>query len=151
MTQFLRTRELPYSPEQMFDLVLDVEHYPAFVPGWRRSRILERGKDSLRVEQIAGIGPLEQRFESVAHFHRPRQIEIHSSGSGPLALSVHWRFEPHGQGCRVEFCTRFREQGMLARLAAGSLDATAGPILEAFVARAGQLYGRPGSTRPPPR
>ena len=36
------TRVLPYTPEQMFDLVADMERYPEFLPWCRAARIIKR-------------------------------------------------------------------------------------------------------------
>ncbi|MCO1589741.1 type II toxin-antitoxin system toxin RatA, partial [Escherichia coli] len=41
MPQISRTALVPYSAEQMYQLVNDVQSYPQFLPGCTGSRILE--------------------------------------------------------------------------------------------------------------
>ena len=92
--------QLPYSAEQLFDLVFDVESYPDFVPGWQSARILQRERQSLRVEQKFKAGLLTWQFDSRATFSRPTRITIESIGRPFRHLVLDWRFEPTSDGFR---------------------------------------------------
>jgi ribosome-associated toxin RatA of RatAB toxin-antitoxin module len=43
MPQISRSALVPYSAEQMYELVNDVKSYPQFLPGCTGSRVLESG------------------------------------------------------------------------------------------------------------
>ena len=45
MTKHFEKRIVPYPPEKMFDLVLDIEKYPQFLPWCLASRIIEKNKN----------------------------------------------------------------------------------------------------------
>ncbi len=57
MPQISRTALVPYSAEQMYQLVNDVQSYPQFLPGCTGSRILEStpGQMTAAVDVFAGL------------------------------------------------------------------------------------------------
>lgn len=93
---------LPHARDSVFDLVLDIERYPEFVPGWREVRVLERGQHWLRVEQRIGTGLIRLRFVSLASFERPHRIGIESARFPFRHLQIDWRFTSVPDGCLVE-------------------------------------------------
>ena len=142
MPEHERTRVLPYTPDQMFDLVADVERYPEFVPGYREVRIREDQGDRLVVDQQVRFGPTPARFSSVATLERPRHIFIRSTDSPFADLEVDWRFHDEESGCRVDFRAGYAVtaplfNGMLERWFADHSDR----ILTAFIERARSVYG----------
>lgn len=144
MPQHERTRSLPYTPEQMFDLVADVERYPEFVPGYRQVRIRERRAGELVVEQRVRIGPKAVRFHSLASLDRPHRISIRSTDSPFADLEVDWRFEPRDPGCRVRFRAGYNLVTPVFRgLFEGWFADHSDRILEAFLERARRHYGPP--------
>ena len=70
---------LPFSCEQAFDLAVDIEAYPSFLPGWISARIQRRESNVCWVEQVVGLGPIRLQFTSQAVFHRPERIEVTST------------------------------------------------------------------------
>lgn len=135
------SRQLPYTCDQLFTLVLDIERYPEFVPGYRAARILRREAQALEVEQSAGFGPLTIAFHSRAEFSVPTRIHIHASDGPFRRLEVTWQFEPVPGGCRVSAATSYELGGLLAPLLRGGLAVFAPRLLDAFARRAAQLYG----------
>ncbi len=127
----------PFDCDDLFELVLDIESYPEFVPGWRAVRVLERGADWLRVEQRIGLGPVRMRFESQATFERPRSIRIESSSRPFRRLCIEWRFAGDADGCRIEFDASL---SMLAmnRFATPLLELMGSSVIAAFKRRAAQ-------------
>lgn len=136
------SRLLPYTCDQLYALVLDIERYPEFVPGYRAARILHREAQALEVEQSAGFGPLMLTFRSRAEFTAPVRIHIHASDGPFRRLEVTWQFTPHAGGCRVSADTQYELGGLLAPLLRGGLAVFAPRLLDAFARRAAQLYGR---------
>lgn len=135
------SRLLPYRCEQLFALVLDIERYPEFVPGYHRARILRREAEALEVEQDTGIGPAGFRFRSRAEFVAPQRIVIHACDGPFRRLEVAWRFEPQEGGCRVTAETLYELPPLLAPLLQGGLALLAPRLLDAFARRAATLHG----------
>jgi coenzyme Q-binding protein COQ10 len=133
---------VPYTPEEMFDLVVDVERYPEFVPGYREARIDRREGNRLFAVQRVGIGAATVQFHSAATIDRPRSIHIRSVESPFDVLDIEWRFETAPEGCRIGFAARARLSDSLpARLLQPWLDRLTEFVPAAFVKRARFLYG----------
>ncbi|MDH3712879.1 MAG: type II toxin-antitoxin system RatA family toxin [Gammaproteobacteria bacterium] len=143
MQKYSRQSRLPYTAEQLFELVLDVERYPEFVPGWHAVQILERHDNSLNVEQTLGIGPLNWRFTSHASFERPTRITIESTEQPFQRLVLDWRFEAIPDGCVVELdvLCAFRTT-RLDRLSESMTPLMSDGIIAAFERRAHQQLER---------
>ena len=69
-------RILPYSPEQMFDLVAQVERYPEFLPWCIAARIRQKDDKLLVADLIIGFKMIRERFTSRVEFDRPRRIDV---------------------------------------------------------------------------
>lgn len=89
-------RTIPFPREAVFDLVADVERYPAFLPGWREARILRQSDDMQRVEQVLGGLGFSFRFRTTAAFNKPESIRIETRDNPFRHLFQHWRFEALG-------------------------------------------------------
>jgi ribosome-associated toxin RatA of RatAB toxin-antitoxin module len=83
-----------FPPQQVFDVVADVERYPEFLPGWRKVKILSREDKHVTVEQEVGFAFLNWRFESRATLDPPYQIDIESSVDPFPDLHFRWSFVP---------------------------------------------------------
>jgi len=87
--------------EELFDIVIDVERYPGFVPGWQAVRVHDRRDNSYRTEQIVRLKPISQRFQSLTTFIRPFSIDVTGQGDLFKRFDLSWRFAPAGDGCLV--------------------------------------------------
>ena len=144
-------RILPYSPEQMFDLVADVARYPEFLP-WviaarelRRNRGEDRG-DAVTYEMTVGFKMVRQRFVSKAVFDRPGDIAVDYI-SGPMRrLTNSWKFLPHGDGgCEIDFHIEFEFHSRILEKLIGALFYEAVTrMVHAFETRARAVYGEAG-------
>ncbi len=141
-------RLLPYTPEQLFEVVADVRRYPEFIPYLTSMRVWDEqeegpGFSTLKAEAGVGFGLFRERFGTLVGLDRPRgEIECHLI-SGPFhKLENRWRFSPHEQGTAIDF---FIELQLKSRLLQGMVEANAdkvtGKIVKGFEARARQLYG----------
>ena len=102
MPRHAETRPLPYSPEQMFDLVADVGRYQDFLPWVAATRIRQRDEKSILADLIVGFGPLRETFTSRVALDRPKAIDV-DYVEGPLKqLHNSWRFAPDGKVSNVE-------------------------------------------------
>lgn len=148
MEIYEETRELPFSVEQMFDLVSDVESYGDFLPGWHDATIIERDGDVVFVDQEVGMGRFHASFVTQAIFTRPGLIEISSSDGPFLYLGVRWTFkEANASSCITHFYASFE-------LRSRFFERIVGPVfsdimrrsVRAFEQRALQVYGHTDNT-----
>jgi coenzyme Q-binding protein COQ10 len=132
---------LPYSAEQMFDLAVDIERYPEFLPHWTQAEIRHRGTNTLDVCQELDLGIQRIRFDSRATLDRPAHLHIDSRAPLFRHLAIDWRFTPERDGCiaalTVELEMRSRLMGMLATRLMQSLTRD---IHSRFRERAARLY-----------
>lgn len=142
------TRILPYRPDQLFELVGDVEQYPKFVPWVTGLRVWNRretapGVTSLDAEASVGFSFLREKFSTrVVRDSGPKTITV-SLLSGPFRrLHNRWKFLDHPTGTLVEFEIDFEFKiKMLDRLLDANFDHAVNRLIGCFDERARALYG----------
>lgn len=138
------TRRLPYSREQMFDLVADVARYPQFLPWVIATRIRSDSEAEMVADMLVGFKAIREKFTSRVEKHRPDHLEVFYI-DGPLKdLDNEWSFRalPDG-GCEIEFSVDFSFRSAVFEALAGQyFDRAFRKMVEAFEQRADQLYGR---------
>ncbi len=134
-------RFLPYSAEQMFDLVADVGRYAEFLPWVTAVRVRSNGETEMIADLIVGFRSLRERFTSRVTKARPRCISV-DYVDGPLKfLKNDWRFEPAPGGCTIDFSVEFAFKNRVFEAIAGQMfDAALRKMINAFEARADTLY-----------
>ena len=84
---------LPYSVEQLFDLVADIEHYPDFLPGWKSVKINKSDQNKIYVTQELGFPLFSFTVDSVAKLDRPHHLFIAAEGGPFQRLEIDWHFK----------------------------------------------------------
>ena len=85
-------RFLPHSPDQLFDLVADVEDYPNFLPWCVGLRVKSREQNILRADMIVGFKVLREQFTSKVTLTPKQQIDVEYL-DGPFSyLQNCWKF-----------------------------------------------------------
>jgi coenzyme Q-binding protein COQ10 len=141
-------RRLPYSAEQMFNLVADVGRYPEFLPWVVATRVKSDSETEMVADMLVGFNALREKFTSRVEKRRPDEIRVHYV-DGPLRdLDNIWLFRPLGQdGCEVEFRVNFTFRNILFEKLAGQyFDRAFRKMVVAFEARADELYGSSSSS-----
>lgn len=141
-------RHLTYTPEQLFDLVGDVDAYPQFVPWIRTMRTWNRretapGVTELDAEVSVGFSFLRERFSThVRRDANTRQITV-SLLNGPFRrLLNHWRFSPHPMGTQVDFDIDFEfKSRLLDSFLTANFSHAVDRLIACFEDRARVLYG----------
>ena len=136
-------RLLPYTPEQLFDLVADVECYPEFLPWCQVGEIRSREGGTIVADLVIGFRMFRERFTSEVSLKRPERIDVRYR-KGPLRhLHNNWVFQPHGEGqCMIDFHVDFEFRSRLLQALIGALFHEAfRRMVGAFEARARALYG----------
>jgi coenzyme Q-binding protein COQ10 len=146
MPRHTETRHLPYTPEQMFDLVADVGRYQEFLPWVSATRVRSNGPTEMIADLVVGFKAIKETFTSRVHKERPREIRI-DYVEGPLKyLNNSWTFEPDGKGgTNIGFCVDFAFKSRIFETLAGQMfDRALRRMIGAFEARAHELYGEGG-------
>jgi coenzyme Q-binding protein COQ10 len=142
MTTHAEQRVLPYSPEQVFELVADIERYPEFLPWCIGARIRERQPNLVVADLIIGFKMLREQFTSRVALDPPRKIDV-TYAEGPFHhLNNRWIFEKVPEGCRIDFFVDFEFNSRLLQKVIGVLFGEAvRRMVSAFEKRARELYG----------
>lgn len=141
------TRWLPYAPRALFDLVLDVEQYPAFVPWITRLRVWNRRADMavtrFDAEAEVRFTVVRERFATrVQGDANALQVTVDLIDGPFRSLHNRWGFVADGEGTALSFLIDF-EFGprFLTRLLNANMDAASDKLIACFEARAKALYG----------
>ena len=137
-------KKLPYSRQQLFDLVVDVERYPEFLPWCLAARIKKREGDAFWADLIVGFKMVKERFTSHVSFVSPERVNVFYT-EGPFKhMKTHWIFveESDGGGTWIDFYVDFEFKSILLEKAMGFLFREAvSKMVTAFERRAAALYG----------
>jgi len=142
-------RLMPYTPEQMFDLVADVARYPEFLPWCQEARVRQRDPDRILADLVIGYRIVRERFTSRVELDRPGRIDV-TYDEGPLRyLNNRWIFRPVGErSCEVDFFVDFEFRSRILEKIMGVFFGEAiRRMVGAFEIRAAQLYGAPTDRR----
>ena len=134
---------LPYSPEQVFDLVADVEQYPKFLPWVIAAKVFRRQDRTLWVDLTMGTRLLHKRFTTVAQLERPHRLSIDSPDPLFERFKQNWTFNPaSGGGADVEYRVDFKFSSRLLQiLIEASFAERTVEMVAAYKRRARELYG----------
>lgn len=135
-------RHLPWTAEQMFDLVADVARYGEFLPWVSAVRVRSDSETEMVADLIVGFKALKEKFTSRVTKERPGHVHVDYI-EGPLKhLHNDWHFANVEGGCHVEFSVDFAFRNRLFETIAGQyFDKALRKMTDAFEARAHALYG----------
>lgn len=144
-----RTKSIvPYSADEMFDLVADIEKYPEFIPYCVALRVLsvdlEEGRGSMSAEMIVAYRAFRERFQTRVELDRERMTIRADYVEGPFRkLHNVWRFADMDDGSEIDFTIEFEFRSFLMQgLAAAVFEKVFARMTDAFVRRAHEVYGR---------
>ena len=142
MPRHSETRFLPYTPEQLFDLVADVGNYDKFLPWVVAVRVRSSSETEAVADLVVGFNAFKERFTSRVAKERPGKICVDYI-EGPLKfLHNEWKFEPASGGTSVHFSVDFAFKSRLFESLAGAMfDRALRRMTNAFEQRAAELYG----------
>ncbi|WP_156678733.1 type II toxin-antitoxin system RatA family toxin [Sphingomonas profundi] len=141
------TRTLPYTQEQLFDLVADVARYREFLPWVQAVRVRSDSETEMVADLVVGFKGIHENFTSRVTKLRPEKIRVEYL-EGPLKyLYNDWTFRPDGQsgegrGCIIDFTVDFAFRSRVFEALAGQVfDRALRKMIGAFEQRAAALYG----------
>ena len=142
---------LPYTPEQMFALVANVERYPEFLPWCLACRVRTRETPNAFIADLqVGFKMVREKFTSRVVLDPPKAITV-TYLDGPFQhLSNEWTFTAAPGGTAVDFFLTFEFRSRLLQALIGALfEEAVRRMVGAFEARAAKLYGP--APKPPSR
>lgn len=134
---------LPYSPDQMFDLVVDVEKYPEFLPWCMSCDIIQETDTDIFANLIIGYKVFREWIKCRVTHQRPNSIRVEYI-NGPLKyLSNTWDFmDAPNDGCVVDFYVDFEfKNPLFQKLMGVFFNEIVKRMVKAFEDRAEELYG----------
>ncbi|MFU1476972.1 type II toxin-antitoxin system RatA family toxin [Roseovarius sp. C7] len=148
MPSHSETRPMPYSAQQMYDLVADVSSYPEFLPWTAAARVRsttprEDGAEVMEADLVISFKLFREKFGSRVTLW-PEALAIDTEYlDGPFKyMQSEWRFSEAEGGCEVSFAVDFEFRNLLLQKAAGLFFFEAMQrVVRAFEARAHELYG----------
>ena len=143
MPRHSESRHLPYTPEQLFEMVADVGRYDEFLPWVVAVRVRSSSETETLADLVVGFSAFKERFTSRVVKERPDRIVV-DYVEGPLNyLHNEWRFEPAGDGgTNLHFSVDFAFRSRLFEALAGQMfDRALRRMTGAFEQRAATLYG----------
>ncbi len=150
MHNYYDKRILPYPAQKLFDLVVDIESYPKFLPWCRAARILEKEEKRVLAELIISFKHITESYVSEVTFKRPAShnddgyIDVRLV-RGPFEnLENHWRFVPVNENStEVSLTLSFKFRSLILDSIIGLLFGKASQkMVNAFEKRAEELYGK---------
>ena len=145
MREMHRSALVPYSAEQMFDLIEQVERYPEFLPWCTRTQLVERTDDIVAATVEVGFRELHVRVTTRNEKRRPEWMAIHMQDGSFRHFVGEWKLLPLGTlGCRIDFSLRYELALHTEKLAGPLIDRAANQMVDAFVRRAEAVYESAG-------
>ena len=140
------TRKLPYTANQMYELVADVANYPEFLPWCAASRIKsvisDGPRDTMTADLIISFKVFREQFTSKVVLDSDDLLVDTEYLDGPFKfMKSTWQFLDVEGGCTVEFFVDFElKNAILQRVIGLVFNEAMQRIVRAFEARAGVLY-----------
>ena len=148
MPSFRTVRRVPFTPQQMFAVVADVESYPQFLPLCEALTVTKReatsdGGTELTATMSVGYGAITEQFTTQVLLDPGAALIRVRHQDGPFThLENEWRFVPAVGGCDVQFFIDYAFRStMLQMIVGGAFDKAVRSYTDAFEGRARSLYG----------
>jgi ribosome-associated toxin RatA of RatAB toxin-antitoxin module len=132
-----------YTPEQMFDLVNDVEAYPQYLPLCTSVKVLAQGPRYMHATITLSKGKLKLSFTTANSMEKDNQINMNLIDGPFKHLRGSWRFKPSANGgCEASFQLDFEFSNRLLGAAFGGFfKEVAESLVDAFCRQAAVRYG----------
>lgn len=143
MPQVSKSVLVPYSAENMFDLVDAVERYPEFMPWCADASVAQREEGITRATLHISFRGVRQSFTTENFKERPHEMHV-KLVEGPFrSLDGTWRFVPlAADACRIEFDLRYEfSNRILEKLIGAVFQYIASTLVDAFIRRAKDIHG----------
>lgn len=143
MSEIRKSALVAHSAERIFDLIEAAEDYPAFLPWCAGATILARDEQTVNARIAIDYHGIRLDFATRNSKRRPEFMSIQLEHGPFRHFEGQWQLAAlAAEACRIDFGLRYEfHSTVMARLAGPVLDRIANTLVDAFVARADQVYG----------
>ncbi|MDH5327780.1 MAG: type II toxin-antitoxin system RatA family toxin [Gammaproteobacteria bacterium] len=143
MPSISKSALVPYTAEQMFEIVDDVEAYAEFLPWCGGSQVLSRDEDEVKASVEIAHSGIHKTFTTLNRRQCGKMIEMQLIDGPFKHLHGYWRFSSLGeQGCKVSLDLEYEFSNKLLGLAVGKVfSQIANTLVDSFCKRADALHG----------
>ena len=144
MTLISRNALVPYSVEEMYTLVENIETYPEFLPWCRSTEVISRDGDEVHASIEIARGALNKSFTTFNRLQRNKMIEMRLVKGTFKHLQGFWRFDAlkDASASKISLDLEFEFESKLIALAVGPVfNQIANSMVDAFCKRAVEVYG----------
>ncbi len=137
-----RSALVPYSAEQMYRIINDVEAYPQFVPNCSATQVIEQSDEYMAASLTVKKGLISETFATRNRLTKNHKVEMELLKGPFKSLHGVWTLSPLTEtACKIEFHLSFEfSSGLLAKAFAPIFSQLAKDMVMAFQARARQIY-----------
>ena len=135
---------VPYTAQEMYELVDDIESYPVFLPWCGGSEVLKRNDDEVKASILLSRSGVKKKFTTLNRLQKGKMIEMRLV-EGPFRhLEGFWRFESLNESAsKIMFDIEFEFSSKLLALTVGPVfNQIANTMVDAFTGRAVDVYGK---------
>lgn len=142
MTRVKKSRTVPFTCEEMYNLVNDIERYGEFLPYFSESIIHHRDEDEVQATLCINAAGMTKSFTTNNRLQANKMIELRLV-QGPFShLQGFWRFDETPNGCLISFDLEFDFAGKMFSMLLGPVfEQISDKMVDAFCERAKALYG----------
>ena len=144
MPRITKTALLPYSAQQMFDLVNDVKAYPIFVPGCSATTVIAQNDEKMKASiEVSKIG-LTKTFITENTLVSGESIDMRLVDGPFKHLHGGWSFITlDSDACKIELNLEFEFKNIMVEMAFGKIfNEVVNSMVDAFTKRAKIIYGK---------
>lgn len=142
MPKFATQSTVPYTPQQLYDLVADVQAYPEFIPFCSQIVIHEQTAEHMLVDMHIGYKGFVNMFQSVVTLSSPRALKMETPQQALDKMHSQWQFIPVDDNSTIAiFEITIIPDSFLKRVALEPMIDKLGEIMmAAFLDRAKAIY-----------
>jgi ribosome-associated toxin RatA of RatAB toxin-antitoxin module len=147
MREINRNALVPYTPEQMYALVADIERYPEFVPWLKSATVMERNGSEVVAQLELERAGLRERFTTRNVLLEAEKIEMNLIAGPFKRLTGAWTFSALAdRGTRIGLAMTFELANPIMSMVLGKVfEQSCNQLVDAFVRRAQNVYGKPAA------
>ena len=144
MKRVHRSAIVECAPGAFYDLVMDIESYPEFLPWCEATSILERAGAKILARMTLGYHGIRQSLTTRNTIEAGRAMGMELVEGPFRKFHAQWRFLPLGDtASKIEFQLEYEfSSAMLGRLLGPLFERIADTIVEAFIKRLEVLKGK---------
>ena len=142
MTVVKKSRVVPYTCEQMYGLVNDIERYAEFLPYFSQSLVHHRDEDEVQATLSISAAGMQKSFTTRNRLQANKMIEMRLV-DGPFShFEGFWRFDESTDGCVVSLDLEFEFAGRMFSMLLGPIfEQVTDSLVDAFCDRAAKVFG----------